>query len=367
MAGIYIHIPFCKSRCIYCGFYSTTMHNLHDRYADAIIKEYDLRRDYHAGQSIDTIYLGGGTPSVMPMESLSRIMQSLPLPDNREVTMECNPDDITPEFASSIRQLGINRVSMGAQTFSPSRLRFLNRRHSPEQVSEAVELLRKEGIANISIDLMFGFPAETLQDWCSDIDKATALNVDHISAYSLMYEEGTPLCRMLEDGKIKEIDEELSRKMYYTLIDKLADAGFEQYEISNFCRPGMQSKHNSSYWNDTPYIGLGAGAHSYNRTSRQWNVEDLPLYINKVENGEVPFEQEIIDEVTRYNDMITTALRTRQGIDITRAGCRQTYLLAYAQPLIEKGLLSFDGQYLSLTREGLYVSNDIMSELIYID
>ncbi len=367
MAGIYIHIPFCRSRCIYCGFYSTTMHNLHDRYADAVIKEYDLRKEYLGGQPVHTIYLGGGTPSVMPTECLSRIMNVIPLPENGEVTMECNPDDITPEFASSIRRLGVNRVSMGAQSFSPARLRFLNRRHSPEQVSEAVGILREEGIDNISIDLMFGFPEETLQDWCDDIDKASALGVGHISAYSLMYEEGTLLHRMLEEGKIKEIDEELSREMYYTLIDKLADAGFEQYEISNFCRPGMHSRHNSSYWNDIPYIGLGAGAHSYNHASRQWNVENLPLYINKVERGQVPFEQEAIGDITRYNDMITTALRTRDGIDITRAGNRQTYLLAYAQPMIDKGLLAFDGQHLSLTREGLYVSNDIMSELIYVD
>lgn len=368
MAGLYIHIPFCKSRCIYCGFYSTTLADRQDRYVGALIEELRLRENYLGGEQVNTIYLGGGTPSQLTSDNIVRLFSHLPVAgtgNKGEITVECNPDDVDDRLAETLRSVGVNRVSMGAQTFSDDRLRFLRRRHRASQVSEAVETLRRNGISNISIDLMFGFPDETLDEWTDDIDKAIRLDVQHISAYGLMYEEGTPLYKMLESGQVNDIDEELSRRMYYTLIDKLEAAGYRHYEISNFSRPGYASLHNSSYWNGTPYMGIGAGAHSYDRQSRQWNIADMDIYINKVENGEVPFTRELLDDSTRYNDMVTTALRTRQGIDLSQCGDFKDYLLKNAHNALEHGFLTMEDGFVRLTREGLYISDDVMSDLIF--
>ena len=271
MAGLYIHIPFCESRCIYCGFYSTTSLKLRDAYVDALIKEMSLRpihQELEEGEKIETVYLGGGTPSQLTGEQLIKLFDGINkylghFIRDMEITMECNPDDITEEFCQTLKQLPVNRISMGAQTFSNERLRFLHRRHNAQEVRIAVERLRNIGINNISIDLMFGFPGENIEQWTSDIQEVISLNVEHISAYSLMYEEGTSLYRLLEQGKIEEIDEEMSRNMYDTLIQLLTKTGYEHYEISNFARPGYRSRHNSSYWHETPYIGIGAAAPSY--------------------------------------------------------------------------------------------------------
>ena len=234
MAGLYVHIPFCASRCIYCGFYSTTLLELRSRYVDALCREISLQKTHPL---IETIYLGGGTPSQLSHDDLLRLFTYIykvyPVADDAEVTMECNPDDIQP---SMFRDLPVNRVSMGAQTFDEDRLRLLHRRHTSEEVDRAFDILRTDGIRNISLDLMFGFPNETMDDWQHDIDHALRLQPEHISAYGLMYEEGTPLYRMLEQGKVSEIDEELSINMYDTLIDRLTAAGYEHYEISNFAK-----------------------------------------------------------------------------------------------------------------------------------
>lgn len=370
MAGLYIHIPFCASRCVYCGFYSTTLKNRYQEYVDAVQKELCLRKDYLRGEAIQTIYIGGGTPSQLPILELTRLINAItnhlsPITQT-EFTIECNPDDITPEYAKSLALLGINRVSMGAQSFSDERLRFLNRRHKAQQVRDAVVVLRNNGIENISIDLMFGFPDETLDDWRYDIDEALKLHVNHISAYSLMYEEGTLLYRMLEEGKIEEIDEETSRQMYEMLIDMLTSNGYEHYEISNFALPGYRSRHNSSYWQGIPYLGLGVAAHSYNRNSRQWNIDDVYIYIKKVNEGVIPSETEVLTDDEKYNDLITTALRTREGLRIEQAGRYKDYLLSNAQPQIKRGLLALEDNRLHLTRKGLFVSDDVMSELIYV-
>ncbi len=368
MAGLYIHIPFCKSRCIYCGFYSTTLADWQDRYVGALIGELQLRANYLGGEPISTVYLGGGTPSQLSADNLIRLFRNLPIAETdncREITVECNPDDVDDRLAETLRSVGVNRVSMGAQTFSDDRLRFLHRRHRAAQVHTATDILRRNGISNISIDLMFGFPDETLEEWTADIDKAVELDVEHISAYGLMYEEGTPLYRMLENGMVKDIDEELSRRMYYTLVDKLEAAGYRHYEISNFSRPGYASLHNGNYWNGTPYMGIGAGAHSYDRQSRQWNVADLSQYINNVESGIVPFTREVLDEPTRYNDMVTTALRTRKGLALDLCGDYREYLLKNAHNAMENGLLTVEDGFVRLTRSGLYVSDDVMSDLIF--
>jgi oxygen-independent coproporphyrinogen-3 oxidase len=285
-----------------------------------------------------------------------------------EVTIEMNPDDVTPAWADVLPRLGVNRVSMGAQTFNDERLRFLHRRHTARQVPEAVKILRNAGIRNISIDLMYGFPSETLDDWQRDIDSALALNVEHISAYCLMIEEGTPLWRLkMKDEKLKMPDEELERLMYEVLIDKLTAAGYEHYEISNFAKPGYRSHHNSSYWQDVPYIGLGAAAHSYDLKYRSYNVADIQQYIETIEHGELPSEQEVIDEDTHYNDRITVALRTSDGLDLTTISDRhRRYCMKEAQRFIDDGLLQLSDNRLSLTRKGLFVSDYIMSSLIMV-
>jgi len=374
MAGIYIHIPFCKSRCIYCGFYSTTLLDLRKKYINAVCREMELRKNY-IREPFSTIYLGGGTPSLLDEAELTKLFLYInnvyDVDRNAEITMECNPDDITPKFTNMLSRLPINRVSMGAQTFADSRLRLLHRRHSSDEVKHAVKLLREAGIKNISIDLMFGFPDESLSQWKEDISAALALNVEHISAYSLMYEEDTPLWKMLDTGKVKEIDEELSLTMFKELVCQLTDAGYEHYEISNFARPGYRSRHNSSYWHQVPYIGLGAAAHSFDLNSRQWNVADLKLYIEEINNGIIPMEREELDNDTTFNDIITTALRTSDGIDLnameTRLGKRyRNTLISAAGKHIEQGLLEIRHDRLRLTAEGIFISDMVMSDLMIV-
>ena len=415
MLGLYIHIPFCASRCIYCGFYSTVPAkkkderlSVEERYVNAICHEMELRAEKNSNNSgeriggLSTIYLGGGTPSQLSFESLQKIFQTI---DNVyhiglewdtenntcttatpiEITMECNPDDITEEFAQNLRSLPINRISMGAQTFSDERLRFLHRRHTADEVETAVKRLRNVNIKNISVDLMFGFPNETLEEWKEDIERLLALDIEHISAYSLMYEEGTPLYRLLQAGKVKEMDDELYRQMYDTLIDRLAKAGYEQYEISNFAKLDVQSpkfniqtskskiqslyrsQHNSSYWQNIPYIGIGAAAHSYGNGKRSWNVADIKAYITAIQKNKLPSEEEIIDADTHYNDIIMTALRTCEGIDLSILPAEyRTYLIRLAKPFQQQGLLKEDNGKLHLTRNGIYISDSIMSDLMKV-
>jgi len=372
MSGLYIHIPFCKSRCIYCGFYSTTALALRQSYTEAVCKELALRRNTNT--DIATIYLGGGTPSQLSISQLRKLFEAIYIynnvADDAEVTMECNPDDITPDFAEALRLLPVNRVSMGAQTFSDERLQFLHRRHSAAQVSEAVSLLRNAGITNISIDLMYGFPDETIEEWENDITHALSLDVEHISCYCLMIEEGTPLYKAMAAGPaIKECDEELERQMYETLISRLENAGYEHYEISNFARQGFRSRHNSSYWDGTPYIGIGAAAHSYDIRSRSWNTADIRTYINGINSGRRIFEEELIDEDTQYNDAITVSLRTREGINLNSLSEKhRNYCQKNAIRFIEDGLLTYspDHSHMHLTRRGLFVSDMIMSELMFV-
>lgn len=372
MTGIYLHIPFCASRCIYCGFYSSTRTTRREAYVDALCQEMEMRaNEVRQGSEVRTIYLGGGTPSQLATAQLDRIFSYIykvygarPV----EVTMECNPDDITPELAAWIGQSPINRISMGAQTFSDERLRLIRRRHTAEEVRQAVARLRQAGIGNLSIDLMFGFPGETLDDWERDIAEALKLDVEHISAYSLMYEEGTSLYRMLQEGRIREIDDELSLQMYDRLIDRLTDAGYLHYEISNFARPGRESLHNSSYWADVPYIGLGASAHSFDGYQRTWNVADIDQYIRGIHDGKRPCTVERLDPATHYEDVVMTALRTARGIDLDKirrdfGQQRLDFLLAAAQDDLRQGHLTIADRHLRLTRKGIYLSDGITARL----
>ena len=378
MSGLYVHIPFCKSRCIYCGFYSTVGLDLRQQYVEAVCREMEevrCKKEEGRGkrEEVRTIYLGGGTPSQLTTEQLRQLFYNIYKVygrDAEEITIEMNPDDVTETYAEALPELGINRVSMGAQTFDDKRLQFLHRRHRAEQVQQAVERLRKAGIGNISIDLIYGFPGETLDDWQRDIHAALALNVEHISAYCLMIEEGTVLYEQVKSEKLKvksEKDEELERQMYEVLIDQLTQAGYEHYEISNFARQGHRSRHNSSYWHDVPYIGLGAAAHSYDGACRSWNVADIRQYISAINRGERPAEYETLDDDTRYNDRITVALRTSDGLDLaTLSEKHRNYCLKEAQRYLSDGLLRLTNNRLVLTRKGLFVSDMVMSGLIYV-
>ena len=379
MAGLYVHIPFCATRCSYCGFYSTTKLDLQDRYVDSLCREIALRKEYLSSYSTDskaantiirTIYIGGGTPSQLSRYSLEKLFYAIDTYlecSPEEVTMEVNPDDVTNDLAETISALHINRVSMGAQTFDDNRLKFLNRRHKSFQVERAIDILHEHGVGNISIDLMFGFPGQTCDSWKEDVRRAISLDIQHISAYSLMYEEGTKLYRMLKENMIKEIDEEVSLNMYNELINILCGAGYEHYEISNFAKKGYRALHNSSYWRDIPYLGIGAAAHSYNIKSRQWNVSDINKYIESISHDTVPFTFESIDADTHYNDIVTTELRTSEGIDLSRLADKYVqYIVKQAARHVTDKTVDINDGHLKLTREGLYISDMIMSDLMKV-
>lgn len=374
MAGLYIHIPFCASRCIYCGFYSTTRLDLRQQYVDALIRELvevgksKMLKD----DSISTVYLGGGTPSQLTIPQLHQLLDAIyiynKVESGAEVTIEMNPDDVSVPYADTLRQLGINRVSMGAQTFDDERLRWLNRRHTVAQVGQTVTILRAAGIRNISIDLMYGFPNETIDDFVRDIDEVIKLDVEHISAYCLMIEEGTELYRRYGDKRVREYDdskEETERKMYELLIDKLTAAGYEHYEISNFARPGFRSRHNSSYWTGVPYIGLGAAAHSFDGHLRSWNVSDIQQYIAAVNRDERLNEEEELSATDFYNERVMLGLRTCEGVDLSAlSDDERNYCIQEAQPFLSDDILLLTDNRLVLTRKGLFVSDYVISSLM---
>lgn len=373
MSGLYIHIPFCASRCIYCAFYSTVKHGQRSAYIDSLIHEMQLRTDFLPqgnDATINTIYIGGGTPSQISRTDIDRLFNNIYKVygcKSSETTVEVNPDDVDANLVRCLVNNGVNRVSMGAQTFDDERLRWLHRRHSSKQVYVAVDCLRHGGIARISVDLMYGFPNQTAEQWQYDIDEVIKLGVEHVSAYSLMYEEGTPLYRLLEKHEIKENDEELSLLMYNMLVEQLRSAGYEHYEVSNFALPGCRAQHNSSYWNDTPYIGLGAAAHSYNRSVRQWNVSDIDAYMEAINEGRVPFEQESIDADTHYDDLVTTALRTSDGLDLTMLSAQhQDYLLKMAQPHLLAKRMERKGNRIRICENSFMISDMIMSDLMMV-
>ena len=379
MAGLYLHVPFCSSKCSYCAFYSVTNNQLKQDYIEAVCKELYLRKhffqDIHLKNNqfdpvVNTVYFGGGTPSCLDESDFEKIFNAIYDcfgSSFEEVTIECNPDDITLSYAKTLKKYA-NRISLGIQTFNNDQLKLINRRHNAEEAIKAVNIIKEVGISNISIDLIFGFPKETLADWLFDINQAIKLDVQHVSAYSLMFEEGTKLYHLLQKEEIEQISEELSVEMYDVLIDKLSEAGLAQYEISNFAKPGFESRHNSSYWNETPYLGVGPSAHSYNLSTRSWNVSNVSQYVKSISKGILPFEEEQIDEITRYNDLITTALRTKEGIYLNALQEDYAqYLLEQSSEFIKEGtMIKTSDNRLALTRKGYYISDAIMAELIKV-
>ena len=372
MSCIYVHIPFCKSRCIYCDFFSTTQLELRSEYVDAVCKEIAITDKYLNGDIIHSVYLGGGTPSQLSTTQIRSILDTIAqhhtIIADCETTIELNPDDVTPTYVEELRRLPINRISLGIQTFNDATLQFIHRRHTSQRAIEAVSLLQANGYDNISIDLIFGFPNETIDEWRHDIDQALQLDIQHLSAYSLMYEEGTKLYDLLANHHIQEINEECSRDMYHILMEKMKEAGFEHYEISNFAKPNYYSRHNSSYWNNTHYLGLGAGAHSFNGTSRQNNISNLKDYMKGILLKQPFVDVEILTKDQQYNEMVMTRLRTSKGLqlDAIRTLFGDTYhhhLYEASTPYINLGLLKITDGNLFLTPKGIYVSNDIMASL----
>ena len=376
MAGIYIHVPFCQSRCAYCDFYSTTLLTHREAYVEAVCRELQHRQSELKGEPVKTLYFGGGTPSTLSIEELKKILAAIFHLSSlnfqlEEITLEANPDDLTEEYVKGLCTLPINRVSLGIQSFHDRTLSLVGRRHTAQEAIDAVRRLQQAGITNISIDLIYGLPGETLDDWAYSLDQAIALGVKHISAYHLTYEEGTRLWRMQEQGLVTPIDEEQSVRSFELLREKLLAAGYEHYEISNFALPGYHSRHNSSYWQGTPYLGIGPGAHSYDGNNRRWNLSSLTDYIATPNEEDVPHEVEHLTTDERYDERIITELRTAQGIDLTglKADFGDTYhthCLRCAAPYIERGQLIYTADnHLHLTTDSILISDAVMRDLLY--
>lgn len=375
MAGIYIHIPFCKTRCVYCDFYSTTRSADKDQYIRAACAELQMRQSYLDGEPVRTIYFGGGTPSQLDPDDFRAIFECIDrlygMEQCEEITLEANPDDLTPDYLRQLAELPFNRISIGIQTFNEQTLKLLKRRHTASQAVQAVKDAREAGFRNISIDLIYGLPGETTESWENDLDQAIALQVEHISAYHLTYEENTPLYAMLKAREVAEVAEENSLSFFTLLTRKLAEAGYEQYEISNFCLPGKISGHNSAYWKGARYIGIGPSAHSYNKVSREWNVASLRKYIAGITAGKRDYEIETLDDDTRFNDLIVTAMRTTWGVSLRLVGEEfgkkyLDHILRNAQSYLQNHELEIDNQHLRLTPKGIFISDSIMTDLLWV-
>ena len=383
LAGIYIHIPFCKSRCKYCDFFSTTHLEKQAQYVQALLVEIQDRLSISNNQypitnnqypipnnqypipnnqyPISTIYIGGGTPSTLQVEHLRAIVEAIRREakgERQEITLEANPGDITQEKARAWRAMGINRLSIGIQSFEDELLQLIGRRHNAEQARQAVAIAQAAGFDNISIDLMYALPSQTMQQWQNDVAQALQLNVQHISTYGLIYEEGTVLTTLLDHGVVEAVDEETEMQMYDYLVEQLTANGYIHYEVSNFSLPNCESKHNSSYWNDTPYIGLGAGAHSYNGQQRQWNISDLDTYIQQANAHQLQPQIEQLTDEQRHIERIMLGLRTRHGVAANEIPMHK------AQGYINRGLLSAQGNRIVATTQGYHILNTIIEDLL---
>lgn len=378
MAGVYVHIPFCASRCSYCDFFSTLrLDEVGHDYVEALIAEARLRKAELNGKPVKTLYMGGGTPSQLPLPLLARLIDglkaTLDLNAVQEFTLEANPDDVTPEWSAAVRALGVNRVSMGVQSFQDAVLRLVGRRHTARQAIEAVASLRHAGIDNISIDLIYGLPGQTLETWAESVRQAVDLRPQHISAYGLTYEPGTRLWQQRECGEVVEASEDQYLDMYRILVGMLQMAGYEHYEISNFALPGYRSRHNSSYWNETPYLGLGAAAHSYDGTMRRSNPADLCGYIRRITSGQPACQVEDLAWWERYDERVMLGLRTADGVDAHRLRSdfgdkAWAHFVSEARRHIDAGnmICTDDGRYI-LTSEGIVLSDSVMRDLMWDD
>jgi oxygen-independent coproporphyrinogen-3 oxidase len=342
-------------------------------YLEAVMRELELRKNYLNGESLETVYFGGGTPSQLQADDFERIFETVhryySVVAGAEITLEANPDDLTPAYLSALQPLPFNRISLGIQSFRDADLRMLHRRHGSRQAVNAVHRCREHGYGNLSIDLIYGIPGQTLERWKENLEVALQLNVPHLSAYHLSYEEGTTLYRQWQSGAVCPVDEEISVQLYHTLLYMLARAGYLQYEISNFCKPDCFSRHNSSYWTGRKYLGVGPAAHSCDLDSRQWNIASLEEYLRGIICGNPAVEKECLDLRTQYNDYVITRLRTVWGI--RTVDLRETFgteladhFLRHAQPYIRNGLLVVSDGTFRLTPLSAFISDGILSDLM---
>ena len=376
MAGIYLHIPFCRKRCHYCDFYKSTDLSQKARFLEGLRKELESRASELASEEINTIYLGGGTPSVLLIDELKDILQTIRqnynVASDAEITMEANPDDLSQAILSALREVGFNRLSMGVQSFSESDLKLMNRRHGVMQAVQSVKWAKTAGFANISIDFIYGLPNQTLEEWERNVRIAVELDVQHISAYNLTYHEGTVFYDRLKKGILKELPDELSLQQFELLISILKDAGFEHYEISNFCKPGLYSQHNSSYWKSKKYLGIGPSAHSFDLITRRWNVSSVSGYLDGVENNKPYSESEILTEQDRFNDYIITGLRTIWGIseELIQIEFSDIYLAHFQETrdryLTSGHVIETSGKT-CLSPVGLFISDQIMADFMIVE
>jgi oxygen-independent coproporphyrinogen III oxidase len=375
MAGIYIHIPFCKQACNYCDFHFSTSLKNKDAFLDALKREIILQKDYLNTKKISTVYFGGGTPSMLSQKELLNIFDTLhtyfEIDSDAEITLEANPDDLTKIKIRELKETDINRFSIGIQSFYDEDLMMMNRVHNSSEALSAVKYAQDSGFENISIDLIYGIPQLTEHKWRNNLQIAFTLNVKHISAYCLTVEPKTALAHAISAGKMKDVDEQQSTDHFGIMLEGMKNNNFIQYEISNFCKEGNYSKHNSNYWLKENYLGLGPSAHSYNGMSRQWNVSNNAIYIAELEKNKLKFEREELTPVQRYNEYILTSLRTMWGSDLQMIGQNfgnefSEYCLKEAGRYIASGDLLIEKNKLFLTDKGKLIADRIASDLFLI-
>lgn len=375
MAGIYLHIPFCRSKCPYCNFFSQASLKHEEEFTAALLKEIGLQKHYLEGQKISTVYFGGGSPSVLKPSAIHALLQSIEkthgLEELPEITMEANPDDVSAGNLDEWKSAGINRLSIGIQSFDDGDLRYLGRKHDGRTAETAMKTSLEKGFTNLSVDFIYGMPTLSDETFASNIGMALSAGVPHISAYALTTEPGTAMDVLIRKKKMQGPDEERTVRQFLFLMDRLEESGFEHYEISNFCLPGFPSRHNSAYWEGTPYLGLGPSAHSFNGVSRQWNISSVGDYIKQVNLGEVPAEKEVLSSSQRFNEYIMTSIRTKSGVDPHLLSTRFGKDLAddfsrRAGDFIASGHLVLEHGAYHLTRKGKLFADAVSSEL-FID
>lgn len=375
MAGIYIHIPFCKKACHYCNFHFSTQLKYIDDFTKAIIQEIEIQKNY-LSQPIETLYFGGGTPSLLPLDDFHKILDKLrsvySLDSNIEFTIEANPDDIQPKQVNAWKKAGVNRLSIGIQSFQPAALQWMNRAHTTEQAHEAIRAAQGEGIGNISIDLIYGTPHLTNDDLKADLAMIDQYQIQHLSCYALTVEEKTALHAMIQNKKIDRVHPEQQAAHFEIITEYTEKIGMEHYEISNFSQPGFRSKHNSNYWKGVPYLGLGPSAHSYNKNTRQWNVANNQLYFSTLEKNELPFEIEQLPLATKYNEYMMISLRCMEGFSLEYIFQNfgpefQAHTLKIMQGFVAKNWLTETSQGFALTKSAKFFADGIASDFFWIN
>lgn len=376
MAGIYLHIPFCKQACHYCDFHFSTNTAVKKDLIQAMVTEIDMRRDYLGGESVQTIYLGGGTPSILAASEITLLLDAIhrahAVAENAEVTLEANPDDLSATTLRELKAIGINRLSIGIQSFDDNILAWLNRVHSSRTAIDSVAAARDAGFDNISIDLIYAIPGLSNDLWTQTIECALDLDTPHISTYSLTVEDGTVLGNWLRKGRFKHVDDSQAAEQMETLVRILTDRGYRHYEISNFARPGYESAHNNNYWKGGAYLGIGPSAHSYDRKSRQHNIASNHLYVKAIRDRMIPAEEETLAQSERINEYILTSLRTDTGCDLNFLKDKLGYDIiklheGYVGQLIKASLVVVDGNHLKLTEAGKLLADKISSDLFSVE